>query len=218
MIETTPVEQIPQKPFFAFTVATPDYMHYAVALEKSFKKHNPNDHFYLHRIVRGFENDEEKIGYAANIRCVIVKKLLQQGFTNILYMDADSIIRQSVNPLKLLMPESDILAFKRFHAPTEMHKFLISTIFFRNTPKSVSFVNHWIKNTYSRKLDLMTVQPAFYQTSLKSQCKIGDLPLEYTDYEFGQGSPIWCAKGMRKDDPRYVEELEKYVERPVSNV
>lgn len=194
----------------AFTAATPDYLEYANALKSSFYKHNPHGVFFIEIITNDFKDEAEKIGYSANIRCELTEKFMKKGFNNLLYLDADSIVRGSLDQLESLDDEFDLFAFPRPWMELDMHKFLISTIFLRATEKTKAFVKAWKEETYSNPLDLMTCQPAFYEVSKKNIAKIGDLPITYTDWEMKNDSLIWCAKGPRKSEPRFIQESLKY--------
>lgn len=162
------------------------------------------------------ENDEHRRDYIANLRPYILKGLLNGNVdgTEILYLDSDSIVRgpvPSINPhMVATLPRPD--------AQEEENKFLISTMQFINTPLTRRFVGLWVDVLESMRkghYSIMTCQLAFkvaydlFTVKFK-EFAFMDCGIRFSDWEFRDDSVIWCARGDRKQDPKYIEEVKKY--------
>jgi hypothetical protein len=167
----------------------------------------------VHRVLPPpMKTQEELKNFYAISRASVILELLQEQSRNVLYLDADSIVRSDDfgsfkfgSKVKSLMRETDI----------PENKFLISTIFFPNSFESVTFCQEWKK-----ELDNYLFGPwysdqlFFYKTSITFPHYIEDIGDKYCDIHDNIHSTIWSGKGGKKElfvlRTRYAREFNFY--------
>lgn len=166
----------------------------------------------------------EKAGFCVNLRVHAIHTLLNKGVSNILFVDADTIIRKDLSELFDQLKNSHILIHKR---PKEKHFMRVAggVIAVRNTDWSKSFFKRFIEqvdrlgNTdfFSDQwgFDLTAQELSGYVSPLPP---IGHLPKCYIDWDFNEHSFIWVGKGQRKNKNKtYLAERSIYGFEPNRN-
>ena len=155
----------------------------------------------------------EKAGFCVNLRVSAILDLLHQDIDNILFVDADTIIRKDLSKLFKQFRSHDILIHKR---PNEKPFMRVAggVIGVRNT--------RWTKNFFSRFLEhvnnlgnkeFFSDQWGFSLTmqELNAGSRIGHLAKNYIDWDFNADSFIWVGKGQRKyKNAEYLAEKSNY--------
>lgn len=228
------------------TIFDEQYRHHAEALICSFKKHNAGARvhvIYINPLLRGedpplvvltkgfdakdsgqivhmaFSSAEERVSFAANLRAFAIGQILTDypEEDQFVYMDADSLVRGNI-------PETlcDVSAFSRPEQNAEDHKYLISTIRFKNTRGARMFCSYWANETqkltakshsimhcqtaFKRALDAVTEDMDTIKMPFTFECASKSL----SDWSFMLQSTVWCAKGDRKTHPLFVSEASEY--------
>lgn len=161
-------------------------------------------------------------GYCVNVRTKLAFDLLSNAEDNdiFIYLDADSIVRKNLSPLIELASKSNILCFTNKKRQRKLHKYLCSTIVFRNNPLVRKFCDIWYHKIFDFGMQCYwdEDQITFSQLSEKKGFEIvTPLPLKYVDFEFHSGSPIWCGKGQRKNYPIFINESNNHCNVKSSN-
>jgi|688.fasta_scaffold241068_2 hypothetical protein len=166
----------------------------------------------VHRVLPPpMKTNEELRNFYVMSRASVILELLKGQSRNVLYLDADSIVRNddfghlmSSSKVKSLMRETD----------NPENKFLNSTIFFPNSFESVTFCQEW-----KRELDHYLFGPwysdqtSFYYTYLRFPNFVQDIGDKYCDIHDNNHSTIWCGKGNKKEEflrTRYAREFIFY--------
>ena len=190
------------------------YLHLVnVDLEKanSLKEICPKVQFKIES--KTFAAEAEKRAYCANIRVKIIKELLTStDISLLLYLDADSIVRQDLSELVNLISNHDLVILDRTYQSDLRLKFFTGVIGINNTIASRKFIKKWWELIQPNLYQWYSDQLYFSQTYeyLKSQIKLANLPLQFADWEFWSNSPIWTAKGLRKEDNQIYLLEENY--------
>ncbi|MDM3861026.1 MAG: putative nucleotide-diphospho-sugar transferase [Aphanizomenon gracile PMC644.10] len=155
-----------------------------------------------------FTSEEVKIddsqsfsAYCANVRVRVMRRLLESGIDNLLYLDADSIVRKDLTPLFRLLKNTDLIIHHR-HSDVEAWRFATGAIAIRNNAKVKVFMQGWEKNLESLIYSWYGDQISFSRTYeiLKNELYIKNLPMKYIDWKFSPFSSIWAGKGKRKHE------------------
>ena len=115
---------------------TDSYRDHALSLKQSLDDFNLNYCF----------KEVEDAGYwEANTRIkphFILECLEAFPTKNILYLDADALVKKSLDYFNHII--ADVAFYKTKGMPGMSHDYLASTMFFRNTPNTVTLVKQWI--------------------------------------------------------------------------
>jgi hypothetical protein len=158
------------------------------------------------------KTQEELRNYYCISRAQEILKALHQSADNILFLDADSLVRN--NELLSLVTESTIQALMRENLD-DKSKFLISSIYFPNSNDSKNFVYQWAE---SLKANLFgpwySDQISFYKTFIQNRNLVSNIDTSYCDVHHNKKSTIWSAKGGMKFNQnwrhRYTREFSIY--------
>ena len=115
---------------------TDSYRDHALSLKKSLDDFGLNYHF----------KQVDDAGYwEANTRIkphFILECLQQFPNKNVLYLDADALVKKPLDYFNHIT--ADVAFYKTKGMPGMSHDYLASTMFFNNTPNTVSLVKQWI--------------------------------------------------------------------------
>lgn len=147
--------------------------------------------------------------YYACTRFIRLSEILEKP-TYVIMLDTDSIIRKN-----FLLPSQDvdIHIFQKNRKKHILHdQHLASTIFYTGTEGSLSLIREHAKKilkAYENDhvywfLDQETLDVVIQRYKKKP------LDLSLVDFKMTPNSPIWCAKGPRKFENIYLNELSKY--------
>lgn len=154
----------------------------------------------------------EKNAYCANIRVKIINQLLDNNEW-ILYIDADSIVRKSLNyffkEIKLYDLSAHYCDKKKYYK----NGFRIRTgvLGINNSSIMKEFMNY-----YSNKINLFewfSDQDTLQDTYLnyKKNIKFNKINSKYIDWNFKNESHIWTGKGESKyNNQNYINEEKKF--------
>lgn len=153
---------------------------------------------------------EIKKTYYACTRFIRLAELINQP-QPILLLDVDSLVRSDI---VLSSNDDDICIYEKNHkkqVPYMQH--LASTIYYTGSEGSYNLINdhaNLIKEEYNNNeiywfLDQDTLDIAIQKYKKKI------LDISFVDFNFNNDSPIWCAKGPRKFNEIYQNELLKYI-------
>lgn len=213
------------------TICDDEYLKFAIPCVKSFLVHHPGGQAVVYRInpkvkmkdfkgcffsefaTNYFKIKMSKAGLAANARVFILKSLMEDLPENmqVLYLDADSIVRGYVPDCR-----GDVSSFARPNEIREDMRYLISTIRFKANFAARLFCTKWELATRalieSGEDSIMTCQKTFKRALESSSKDVIFEPAEkkLSDWDFEESSPIWCAKGPRKENPTFEAEMKKY--------
>lgn len=189
------------------------YQARAERMIKSVTVHNENVHairFFYPR--KAFETAEHCIDFVANRRAWIIKQALKhmREREELIYLDPDSICRREI-----VFPDADVSTLAVPQAADEFNKYLISSMFFRNTGPAREFVYKWVEileQIRKGTLSIMTVQLAFKRTMdvLGNQINFKCCSENLCDSDLRGDTAIWCGRGMRKNSERYKTEEKLY--------
>ena len=159
------------------------------------------------------KTQEELRNYYCISRAQEILKALQQSDENILFLDADSLVRN--NDLLSLVTESTIKALMR-ETLDDRNKFLISSIYFPNSNDSKNFVHQWAESLIPNLFGpWYSDQISFYKTFVQNRNSVTNLNISYCDVHHNKKSTIWSAKGGMKFNQnwrhRYTREYYIYL-------
>ena len=160
-----------------------------------------------------FATEAEKRAYCANIRVKIIKELLASTeISLLLYLDADSIVRQNLSELVTLISNHDLVILDRTYQSDLRLQFFTGVIGINNIVGSRKFLEKWWELIQPNLYQWYSDQLYFSQTYeyLKSEINLANLPPQFADWEFWSNSPIWTAKGLRKEDNQIYLLEENY--------
>jgi hypothetical protein len=132
---------------------------------------------------------------------------------NMLWLDADSLIRGDISQLDEWLEDHDCIAVKtpEMGKDGSVNSWLISTVGISRRGKK--FLECWKREHdkiyYRWKPSIMTVQQSFVNALRVSKARVKDITYHYSDKHFKDDSPIWEAQGPRKSDPRWLEETRE---------
>lgn len=160
---------------------------------------------------------EEQADYCANYRIAMVDGLLSAR--NLLWLDADSLVRYPLEILDLHLNAFDTLSVftPEMGGPGSCNRWLISTVGVSASKGGHNFVRAWRKEYEEIKAQwypsIMTCQQAYVNVVERGKFKVKDVGYDYSDKNMGQFSPIWEAQGPRKhEDPAWLAEIAKYAQ------
>jgi len=147
--------------------------------------------------------------YYACARFIRLHELLTKP-TYIIMLDTDSLVRQSFN---LPSNHYDIHIFEKRHkrhVPYTQH--LASTIFYTGTNGSFNLIRDH-SNLIKEEFDANTFYWFLDQETLDIAIqKYRKNPLDQilVDFDMNSNSMIWCAKGKRKNEKVWLDEITRY--------
>lgn len=151
---------------------TESYHDHAMRLKHSLDQFNLSYHFSV----------VEDAGYwEANTRLkphFILKCLQSFPVKDILYLDADAIVKQPLDYFNTI--EADVAFYKTKGMPGMSHDYLASTMFFKNTEATLSLVKQWIEEQVDGKktqVDQDSLDEAMRKCA--SQLQVEPLPSGY---------------------------------------
>jgi len=167
-----------------------------VRLEKSLKKRYEN--IYIEYINKKFDSIADKKGFCVNYRIPLIKKILKLDFKNILFLDADSIVRKPLSEANISQ-SSDIEILFRDSEDLRM-KVACGVILIKNNVRSKKFIDLWEKKNSSGKYTWFFDQITFFDTfiELEKDVNVENIDKKLIDWEFKKNSIIWSGKGNRK--------------------
>lgn len=197
------------------------YFIHSKALMASIRMNTRHDAIQYLIAAKSEDPDKQK-DYCANIRTRIIFDLVHAGQAT-LWLDADSLVRGSLDPLeKILREEADVIAVRTpemAEGGYEPNEWLISTVGVAATPAGKEFAAVWFsiqnammaEETYAPSI--MTCQAAFVRAvkRLEKKVRILDIGYGWSDKFMRDQSAIWEAQGPRKEEPRWKMEQEKYL-------
>lgn len=115
---------------------TDSYRDHAMALKSSLEQFGLN--YYFKQV--------EDAGYwEANTRIkphFVLECLQQFSDKDVLYLDADAIVKKPLDYFNQI--QADVAFYKTKGMPGMSHDYLASTMFFKNTPRTIALVEQWI--------------------------------------------------------------------------
>lgn len=147
--------------------------------------------------------------YYACARFIRLHELLSKP-TYIIMLDTDSLVRR---PFNLPSNHYDIHIFEKRHkrhVPYTQH--LASTIFYTGTNNSFNLIRDH-SNLIKEEIDTDTFYWFLDQETLDIAIqKYQKNPLDQTlvDFDMNSDSMIWCAKGKRKHEKIWLDEIIRY--------
>lgn len=148
---------------------------------------------------------------SANIRIRLIRDLLRQGIKYIIYLDVDSLVLQSLDPLLKHMQKYDLCLFKY---PHHINPIKTGIICVSNTLRSCQFFEEFA-STIEDKLhiwgsDQEGILALYSKYKNDPTLKLNFLSSIYLDWKFDDKSVIWTAKGGRKHNIKYLKQFNKY--------
>jgi lipopolysaccharide biosynthesis glycosyltransferase len=154
-----------------------------------------------------------KKAYCANIRVKVINDLIKFN-PWILYIDADSIVRNNLDNLFSIIKTNDLCANYCDKKSFYRNGFRIRTgiLGIKNNSLMINFFN-----IYSKKIKLFdwfsdqdTLQDVYLE--FKNNIKFYKLGMEYIDWKFNNQSIIWTGKGESKyQNENYLNEEKKFL-------
>lgn len=160
--------------------------------------------------------------YYTAFRFVAVRKLVEESRSPFICLDADSLIINSPQPIIAAVRKRDVgLCFRR-HRRRLNKKILAFCVAFNHTPGAIAFLDLFAALALKFRRHYIPFRSGFYfdQSGLYFSYLINRARLRSTfcairktvvDYDFGPGACIWTAKGVRKNDPVFVDESRRIV-------
>ncbi|MEK7990166.1 MAG: hypothetical protein VSS52_004115 [Thiotrichaceae bacterium] len=244
-LSVTQEQQLGMQGIQLFIACDPSYFHeHATVLAYSLDIHSPNHSLHFHifgddknvmdKIQElkkelkntfvtwsyegvNFEDKNSQAVYCSCVRFIRLTQLISHFKIPILSLDADSLIINPINNLNDEMSDADIALRTRLHVEQVQFKFLTSTVFFKPTQATFSFLNYFsqlIANAITTgKAYWYLDQVSFYQAYQNvSGVLIRDISVKYADWEFDDNSCIWAGKGPRKhQNAKYLEVRNKVI-------
>lgn len=152
---------------------------------------------------------EDQLAYVANKRVSQLYSVLHAipDGQHVIYLDADSIVRKPIQ-----RPGADVSALSRPYEGTEDMKYLVSTVRFISGRGARAFCHYWLRETerlMEKEKSIMSCQTAFHRVleMRPTFCTFTPAPASLSDWTFNDDSEVWCAKGNRKEHPRFLEAM-----------
>lgn len=154
----------------------------------------------------------QKQAYCANIRFQIINNLLSEN-QYILYLDADSIVRKSLNQLIDYCKNHDLVINKCTKKTYYRKGFRLRTGVFsiRNTPIMHNFLQNLLNRIDLNKWfsDQDSIQDTFIEYVDDIRFKL--INLNYIDWYYDDSSEIWVGKGENKFTNQNYLQLENQI-------
>jgi len=163
----------------------------------------------------------EQIAYCSNIKIDTMNTLLNRDdCRSVLYTDADTLVRGSLEELQALVNSNDF-SFFLDEPYTEQHQgskrlanqevlFQGGLIGVSKNEKTSKFVEEWRQRILEDIFDWDVDEKTFYSL-YKTPFKIGEIPVIFKDENLSDDSIIWSGAGNTKySNSKYVEEYNKY--------
>lgn len=159
--------------------------------------------------------------YTSNTRFRNIKKLLDEGYSDVLYLDADTIVRKNIEDLQPVLSNNDVCCTVSY-CPRYINQrcWECSFLYVKNSIVTKGFITDVIYETESDmfnwdsdQLALEKIYDAKYDgiLSLNENVKhIEDLAALH-GRELSQESYVWAGSGSTKfTDPVFLKEMNKY--------
>jgi hypothetical protein len=163
----------------------------------------------------------EQIAYCSNIKIDTIYNLLQRDdCKSVLYTDADTIVRGSLEGLQLLVTSNDF-SFFLDDPYTDQHQgskrladqevlFQGGLIGVSKNEETLGFVKEWREKILNDIFDWDVDEKTFYSL-YKTSLKIGKIPVMYKDEGLSDSSALWSGAGNTKySNSKYVDEYNSY--------
>lgn len=193
------------------------YEHFVRPLVMSVLKNTPHNIRVDYITDHGRDDEEARRDYTANYRIQMFRSC--PPGEHMLWLDADTIVRQPLTEIEKVLNEYDTAAV----ATPEMgsygteHSWLISTIGISGTTRGQDFLAEWERQQaiYHPQMypSIMTCQLSYVKAleACKSWLKVKDLTYWWSDKHMRECTPIWEGQGARKhEDGNFKRELEIY--------
>lgn len=144
---------------------------------------------------------------AHNIKPFVILECFEQGHKQVLWLDADIIVRK---PLKGIWRGGDIRIIQR---PLLSKDFKVNTGVIVIKKKAIPLIKEWKKiiGKAERKRIYNLDQRTFWKAYKKCpEIKLSSLQMKYNDNLFRDDSVIWHAKGHCRQREEWKTEYKKY--------
>jgi hypothetical protein len=159
--------------------------------------------------------EDERRDYCANYRIPMMEHCMWGQ--NLLWFDADTIVRGDISKIDKWLVEYDACAVftPEMGGPGSMNRWLISTVGVSCSLKGQYFLDMWAKEFESIRQamfpSIMTCQQAFVNVVERGGFNVKDIGYHYSDKDMKPESPVWEGQGPRKHEgPAWLEEMKKY--------
>lgn len=150
--------------------------------------------------------------YLTCARFIHTHSIMMRNDATCINLDIDGIFRKPITSfVNDTMLSKDLALIRRFTRIKPSRKVLASALICAKTPSGERF-----QDALSRALVRILMEGPQYhvdqtvlhyleRTARKAQLRTALLKLELADHRFEDNSPVWTAKGRRKNDPRFIE-------------
>jgi len=156
------------------------------------------------------------MSFCANYKIQFIDELLnceEHNIKKLIMMDADSIVRKSLDKLFDSLEDCDIILRQR-PGYAKHGRLMAGVMCVNNTSASKDFFAKASAKAHEIGMTKWwTDQKSLHKASSKcTGLRLHNLPSSYIDWEFRDKSHIWVGKGARKDNSRrYIGEENKYL-------
>jgi hypothetical protein len=161
--------------------------------------------------------------YYAAFRFVAVRKFLAESQSLFVCLDADSLIVKSPQPLIAEARKRDVGLCFRLSRRRLNKKVLAFCVAFNPTPGAIEFLDLFAAIALKFRRHYLPFRSGFYfdQSGLYFAYLISRLwrstfcaiRKSVVDYDFAQQACIWTAKGVRKNDPVFLAESRRMIDK-----
>jgi hypothetical protein len=161
--------------------------------------------------------------YYTAFRFVAVRKLVEESQSLFICLDADSLIVNSPHALIVELGKRDVGLCLRLHRRHVNKKILAFCVAFNHTPGAIAFLDLFAAISLKFRRHYVPFRSGFYfdQSGLHFAYLISRLwrstfySIRKTavSYDFAPHACIWTAKGVRKNNPVFLEESRRLIDK-----
>lgn len=150
-----------------------------------------------------------KKAYCANIRATIMLKVMLENKSDVLYLDADSLVRGDITHIGDFKGEASFLL--RTKSRSLSTKVASGVVYVKYSKVGIKFLRYWkFKINRYGIHKWYTDQKALYRAFVKYEKHVSPLSSTFIDWSLSDKGLIWTAKGSQKRNKVFIEEKQKW--------
>jgi hypothetical protein len=161
--------------------------------------------------------------YYTAFRFVAVRKLVEESRSLFICLDADSLIVNPLQPIIAKMKQRDVGLYFRLMRLRLNKKILAFCVAVNHTPGALDFLDLFAALSLKFRRHYRPFRSVFYfdQSGLYfaylvnrlSRSTFYSIRKAVVDYDFAPRASIWTAKGRRKNDPVFLDESRRMINK-----
>jgi hypothetical protein len=160
--------------------------------------------------------------YYTAFRFLVAKKISEESSSLVICVDADSLVRKSLQPIVELGRTQDVGLFYRSNKRGLRKKIGAFCVVLNNTPGCFDFINFYggiilkFWSNYPRfswPFDQSALYLSFLRSRLQHRTSLWHLDDSAVGFEFPNEACIWTAKGRQKNDQMFIKDAHRILDK-----